>query len=335
MTDVVVRDQPESEVDEARERSKIGHHPDRDKIEALLRRGKSASWISLWLEEVYPLEGAPEINDDGDEIETRHELFTAHEKLQLTPALIDEYRKKFMPEAMAGFGLSEDLEDQIGRRFPAPKAIPFELDVAEAGVRAAEMNLARALSQDAEMGMVQPTTLQAQDQLMNAANTSLDMKSKLGLEGYEAAPDRIEQKVDQTNRNFSVELHGSFDPRSGEAVPTEPDKVDLLRKLMELPAEKAADVLAGAAALHAAVVVDGEATEEPVDSASTEIPVDDEFDEPEERADPGGTDPDRAGLGDLGGDPGRPAAGDAEPGLEEAPQGREPGTERDPGAADQ
>lgn len=287
----------EVEIPAAQRRAKVYRHVERDKIEALLRRGKSAEWIALWLEEEFPLE---------DEEGNRHPDARLHERCQLGPKEIDSYRSEYMPECNPGIELlTPELEDVIGRRFP-PTGPAFETEVVEAGVRAAEINLARGLAADAEMEMVQPTTLQAQAQLLEAASVSVDIKARLGVPGYEPPPERLQ--VEQTTRSMSIELQGQVDPKTGQIVASEPKKVELLEQLMALPAERASEVMASARAVSAAndEGVNGQVSpasdrfnaegEMRIDSDATEIPISEELDESRE-GDRG------AAGGDQSGDP--------------------------------
>jgi hypothetical protein len=236
-------------------RSKVWVHPDRETIEALMRRGKSAEWIALWLEEKYPLD-----DEEGGE----HEDARNHKKWQLGAATLDRYRSQFMPEVSPGLDMvRSDVEDIIGRHLPAVVGPQFELGMLEASIRVAEHNLQRALAADDEMEMLQPTTLTAHSQFTDTVMKSFEAKSKIGMPGYEAAPDKMQ--IDQTNRNLSVELHGKIDPRTGQVVANEPEKVELMKKFIEMPPEQAQTVIHGAQVeaqkLQAEAAIEAEATE--------------------------------------------------------------------------
>lgn len=262
--------EPSPQPSPAQERTAVYRHSEREKIEALLRRGKSADWIALWLEELYPLE-----DEEGEP----HPEVAQHRKRQLRPEIIESYRRNYLPEFAPGFDLlTPELEDAIGRRFPAPQSPVFETEVVEAGIRAAEINLARGLAADEEMEMLQPTTLQAQAQLIDAASASVDIKARLGVPGYEPPPEHV--VVDQTMRSMSVEFQGRIDPATGQVVANESKKVQLLEQLMALPPERASQVIEAAKAASAPVV-DAEVVEgdesvavpsATVDSTATEIP---------------------------------------------------------------
>ncbi len=289
------------EPSDAQRRHEIFTHPDRLRLEALLKHGKSPEWIALWLEDEYPLE-----DDEGKP----HPEKRTHERLHRDPEKIEDYRSKYLSEYAPGFDvLSPELEDAIGRRFPAPKTPNFEIEVVEAGVRTAELNLARGLEADEELEMLQPTTLQAQGQLIDAAQASADLKASLGVPGYEPPPERVE--IDQTNHSMSVELRGTVDGQ-GRLVPTEPKKVEMLRALMEMAPEKAAAMMAAAGVEEDAEPVIPEALsvpDETVDSTATEIPQDEELD------DDGGAQgetagPDAGGAGGASGEAGGSPGGD-------------------------
>lgn len=266
----------EIEVAEEEKRSAVARHPDRDAIIHLLRVGRSAYWISRWLEDGYAVEDEDE---GGDESPDRHlrlvddfddegeesageegEPTAQNAHLQLSEKVIEEYRERFMPETTPGVDvLNEDLEEFIGYKFPG--ALHWELEVVEAGVHVSQVNVARALKQDEEMNMLQQTTLDANDRMMKAAETLVGVKQKLGLPGYEAQPDHI--ITENTNRNWSVELHGRVD-KSGRVHPAEPERLALAAELLKAgPQAKA--IMAAAQAAAATETVDAEVVDEPVD----------------------------------------------------------------------
>lgn len=252
-------------------RHKIWQHPDRELIHAMLRRGKSANWIALWLEDRYPME-----DEEGE-----HPDAAKHKKWLLGPSTIDRYRKEFMPEVDPGQDVVlEDIEEVIGRRVPPPMGPQFELEMLETGIRIGEHNLARSLKSDEEMGMVQPQTLNAHSQFVDTVAKVIDVKAKLGLPGYEYVAEK--HQIDQTNRNLSVELHGKVDSRTGQIVPNEPEKMEVLKQFLDLGPEKAHELMIAAAAEASrraeenADQVEAEATEEVEDA--TVIPDDEELD---------------------------------------------------------
>jgi hypothetical protein len=239
-------------VSDERKATAVWRHPDRDAIEHLLRRGRSAFWVQAWLEERYPL---VDEDDDGEEIE--HADVAQHRRWQLGESLIEEYRRTWMPEHAAGVDVvHEDLEDLVGRRFPG--AQQFELDVMEFGLHVAQRNLARALAADEKMGMLQQITLDANGALMSSAERLMAAKSKLGLPGYEAAPDRSIQEVHSTNKNLSLELHGRVGP-DGKAAPGDPKAVSMMAELMKLPAAERAQLAAASRAVQATEIEDVDA----------------------------------------------------------------------------
>jgi hypothetical protein len=262
-------------------RTAIYQHPQRDSIESMLRRGKSASWISLWLEEIYPL---VERNDKGKEIGP-HPNRRRHKRWHVKPETIERYRSSFMPECEPGVDIiGSELEDVIGRRPPADPKIKPEIAAMEAAMRIAEHNVTAALQADKKMGFVQPTTIQAQQALGSAAKDSAELKAKLGEEGYEFVAEKQEITTNNTNRNASIELYGKLGP-DGTPLPGDPEKIDQVRELLARGPEAAAEMITQAEKIAAdraaaSAEVEGTATEEPV---PTDIPDDDgAFDEPAE-----------------------------------------------------
>lgn len=256
-------------------RTKVWTHPDRAQIEALLIRGKSASWIAYWLEERYPLTEPDPDAEEGEPQERDHPDRVKHARWHLTPTTLDGYRTKWMPETQPGTDIVlADLEDIVGRELPAPRQPDYELELMESAVRVAQHNLAKALKSDEEMEMVQPTTLDAHSRFVNSIEKSVDVKQKLNLPGYERAPERLE--VDQTNRNLSVELHGRIG-RNGAPEAVEPEKVRLVNELLTAGPEKAHEVIAAA---QAAAQAEREATADAdtIDADATDIPEDGELD---------------------------------------------------------
>ena len=260
-------------VESGRERTAVYQHPDRDSIEHLLRRGKSAYWISLWLEERYPVDDPDDDESDDAGVDAweveqldqgkvpsrlrTHEPglegFTptvgqAHplnRRLQLSESAVEGYRARFLPEALSGVDVvSEDLEDMIGRKFPGAQR--WELEIIEAGVHVAQANVALALKTDAEMKMLQQTTLEANKEMISAAKELVAVKQRLGLPGYEPMPEHI--ITENTNKNFSVELHGRVDPKTGRVAPGQPERIALAKALLEAPADQRAEIMAAAEA---------------------------------------------------------------------------------------
>jgi hypothetical protein len=263
---------PVKVITEEQKRTRIYQHPARSKIEAMLKRGKSASWISLWLEEAYPLENA-----EGQP----HPEHRENRRRRLTPSTIENYRRKFMPECVPGIDASsEELENIVGRAMPQPTSSRFELDVMEVGIRVAEKNLERALKQDDEMEMLQPQTIAAQTALMNSAEKTAMLKGKLGVPGYELVAEKSEITQHSTSRNMSLELHGRVGP-NGEILPGEPDKMDVARKLIGMPREQAQATMAE---ISREVKARQENGDGPVEGQGTEI---EDFDGGETRVQPG------------------------------------------------
>lgn len=253
------------EPSDEQKRTKVWQHPDRDAIHALLRRGKSAFWISAWLEELYPLE-----DEDGSD----HPDILKHRRWQLTEKTIERYRKEFMPEVAPGVDVvDEGLEDLIGRRMPMPDGPGLEVELMETALIVAQQNLARALEQDEDMGMLQGTTLDAHTRFVDTIKSSASLKQQLNRPGYEAAPQHL--VVDQTNKNFSVELHGRVDPRTGQIIPNEPEKLEALKQLLELGPGKAGELIS--AAEHAARATLAAAEAEAEASVAADLVVDAEI----------------------------------------------------------
>lgn len=243
-TEIEVVDGSAVEVDEtaevpaARKRTGIWQHPDRDTIHYLIRHGKSAYWIQCWLEERYPLVVE---DDDGDEVE--HDDAALHRRWQVAASTIDTYRADWMPECAPGVDVvSDEITELIGRRLPG--AAKFELEVLEAGVHVAQVNLARALRADEDLGMLQQSTLEANDAMMKAANQMIAAKAKLQVDGYEPAPERtINENINtNTNRNLSVELHGKLG-KDGKVLPGNPEAVEAMKQLMGMSAEERQQVI--------------------------------------------------------------------------------------------
>jgi hypothetical protein len=228
--------EPSEEVESASlRRTAVYKHPQRARIEALLRRGKSAWWIASWLEEMYPLE---------DEDEEPHPDAALHIRWRISEETLEAYRARFMPEFAPGVDVVDDeLEELIGRKFPTDQHGPqAEIELLEVGVRVAQKNLARALASDEELQMVQPTTLDAHRAFMDTVRISAEVKQKLGVKGYEPLPEQ--HIVHQTTRNVSLELHGRIDERTGQVGPADQRKVDLMRDALDAPPERLREILA-------------------------------------------------------------------------------------------
>lgn len=258
------------DVSEEQARTKVYRHPEREVIHSLLRNGRSAEWISKWLKSKYPTE-----DEHGGEVEDADR----NARWQLAAATIARYRSKWMPECAPGVDLiDQDLEEAIGRRLPAPRQIGarYELEVMEIVIQTSMASLARAVKADKDMEMLQGVTLEATKTLAEAARSRLEMAQSLGVPGYEKVADVSVQKIDQnvTSRNVNVELHGQVDS-NGVVHAKEPEKVGLLRKLMEMdPADArglvdTAERMAGSTEGTAEEVV-----EEPPAAAADEFDVD-------------------------------------------------------------
>jgi hypothetical protein len=234
--------------------TRVAQHPDYAVIEALMRRGKTPEWISRWLDGRYPTED----KDGGD-----HENATANAGMRIATRAIKRYMDKYMPECGTGITgvINEDLEKLIGYRLPAPVGMPWELEVLETvGIQAAQVNLARAMQSDEEMDMLNPVTMDAHGRLVDVLSKSIDLKSRLGLAGYEAAPEK--QQIFTQNENYNVNVSGAIDQATGATRPVEPEKLDLARALLSAPPEERAGIIAAAkeaaAALAAAADIAGE-----------------------------------------------------------------------------
>lgn len=227
----------EIEVPEGQKRSSVWRHPDRDMIHALMARGKSDRWIAEWLDTRYPLE-----DDHGQP----HANAVQNRRLLISAVTIGKYRREWMPECHPGVDVVDSkLEKLIGGvRTPAPAGHQFELDVMEALIAVTQFNLAKAIDQDEQMGMLQPITLEATKAAMDAAARRVDMAQKLSVDGYEkkASEQIIRQQMDIESRNMNVNVNanGAVDPATGElrVQPEEPRKVQVLAELMKRdPAE--------------------------------------------------------------------------------------------------
>jgi hypothetical protein len=249
--------------------TKVAKHPDFQTLQALMIRGKSAEWISRWLDSKYPVE-----DKDGDD----HPNATANAEMRIATRAIKRYLEKYMPECGSGIAgvINEDLEKLIGYRLPAPVGIPWELEVLETvGIQAAQVNLARAMKSDEEMDMLNPVTMDAHGRLVDVLSKSIDLKSRLGLAGYEAAPEK--QQIFTQNENYNVNVSGSIDPSTGATVPVEPEKLDLARALLSAPPEERAGIIA--AAKEAAAALAAAAPPEVAAALAIELSAEEIFDD--------------------------------------------------------
>jgi hypothetical protein len=244
------------EAPEGQKRTAVWRHPDRDMIHALLYRGKSAGWISEWLEERYPLE---------DEYGQPHANAVEHRKWHISDATISKYRREWLPEAEPGVDVVHGkLQKLIGYQTPAPNKQLMELDVLEALVAVGQMNLAKAIQQDDDMGMVQPITLEAHKVAVDTVVKRAKLAQDLSVEGYEQKPKEllIQQHLQQTNTNLNVNADVTVDGATGKVVAQEPKKLQLMRQLMDMEPEKAKELVH--TAQHAAengVAIEGTAEE--------------------------------------------------------------------------
>jgi len=256
MAEEIVERHEHAEVDEARKRTKVWKHKDREYIEALMRRGKSAWWIERWLEECYPTE---QEGEDGEKEPTPDA--DANKKLHLSEALIEEYRADWLTGYAPGVdAVVEDLDEIVGRHFPGFEGSPPpELEVLDMALRVSQHNLAKSLDADEELGMVQETTLNAQGAVVATAAQAIEVKQSLGVPGYEKIPEH--HIVDTTSRNVNVDLQGRIDPKTGERGPTDPDRVATVRELLDRPKEEVDRILAAATVIEGSAeeVSDGEA----------------------------------------------------------------------------
>jgi hypothetical protein len=215
------------DVPTAQRRTLVWRHPERDTIHALIRKGKSARWISEWLKEEYPLE---------DEWGQPHPDGLEHRKHHVSASTINEYRREWMPECEPGVDVVHaGLEKIIGHRPPSDKT-GFELDVMEAAIAVAQHNLAIALKQDQDMGMLQPITLEAQDRLESAAKTRVELAQKLNVPGYEQQAQKFQIQSENRNLNLNVDA-------GGNAQANEPDKLKLMRELLAQGPDRAREIV--------------------------------------------------------------------------------------------
>lgn len=215
------------------QRTKIGKHPDVELIHALLRRGKSAKWVSQWLEARYPTE---------DDIGMPTENATENVRWHVTAHTIDKYRREWLPECAAGVDVvSDKLTKVLGHQLPADvygRATPMELDILEAVIGVGQHNLARAVQNDDELGMLQPTTLDAARALLEAAKTRGELAQKLNQPGYEPRAKEIHLQAETKNLNVEVNADGGSRARANE-----PRKIKLVEQLMDMPRDEARRVL--------------------------------------------------------------------------------------------
>lgn len=237
--EAVVEGTLEVEIPDEQKRSRVWRHPERDTIVALIRAGKSPDWISKWLESKYPTQ---------DENEVELPEAARNRRMRIAAETIGRYRAKWMPECAPGVDLiSTELQDLVGRHLPTRERGPeYELEVFEMGVRVAEVNLAKAMKTDADLGMLQGITLEAQRQYLDAAGKSMEAKQNVGVPGYEEPVERFDINTTNTNKNLSVELHGVVDPRTGKVRPSQPGKVDAVLQLLEAGPEAAAKIMEAA-----------------------------------------------------------------------------------------
>lgn len=229
------------------QRSAVWRHPRRAEIHALYPR-RSSDWISIWLEQEYPLE-----SEDGEPLPKA----ARNRALRIGARTLERYRRRWLPELTPGVDvLPPDLEDLLGRVAPAPPR--RELELLDSMQDVALHNLTQAMLQDADLEMVQPLTLTAQEQALSTVMKSIDAKGRLGVEGYEPTPVTQNLNVQATSRNVNVALHGRIDPSTGEMIPGQPEKLDALRDLLAQGPEAAREVLAAA---RVQADVDAEAVE--------------------------------------------------------------------------
>lgn len=218
----------ELETPGAQQRHEVWRHPRSAEIHALLRRGRTPVWVAHWLEGLYPT-----VDEDGEP----HPEARRNRKLRISKRTIDRYRTRFMPECSPGVDMIRpDIEAIIGHRPPVPLGEAYELQKLEALAAVAEHTLAVSLKNDAELEMVQPTTLEANRAAFEMTVEIVRLKGKMGLPGYELAPEKsvIDQRVTSTSRNVNVELHGREDHGKGEGAgpPNDPARVQALHELM-------------------------------------------------------------------------------------------------------
>lgn len=236
---------PQPTASEQQRKSTIWRHPLRDDIHALFAV-RSPEWIAAWLRQLYPL-----VDRDG-----RHPDAARHERLRISARRLLKYRDAYFPEHKPGVDATAPaLEDLIGRR-PPPDA-RHELDRLDTIQRVSDYNLEQAMRVDRALGMLTPSTLAAQQFALDAALRAIDAKSRLGIPGYEAAAVNINATT--TNRNLNVEVHGSVDPRTGEQVATDPERVETMRQVLAMGPEAVLEAVAAARAQ----TIDSDAEEEP------------------------------------------------------------------------
>lgn len=236
------------EPSDAQKATAVWRHPDRDTILALLPKRTSA-WIASYLAEQYPVE-----DEDGEPLPDGEARRNA--RRALSARSIEAYRRDYAYELLGvSDALPPGLEDLVGYRPPRQSARP-EIELMEALVPVYLHNLQASMANDEQLGMLNPTTLEAQKQVRQLAIDTLEAKSKLGMDGYQAAPQEIH--VEQNTRSVNVELHGRTDPTTGAQLPVDRDKVSALQEVLARgPAE--AQAMVRAARDRADDVVDGTA----------------------------------------------------------------------------
>lgn len=252
-SDAVELDPADAEeiVPDERKKTGVWKHPDHLAIEHCLRVGKSPEWIAAWLEDQYP-DPADVDDEDFDDDDYEEPDYTAAQaqRWRLSAKTIEDYRARWMPECTPGVDVvDEELEDFIGRKLPAARGEPWEIQVLEFGIQVAEHNLLKSLKADENLGMLTQTSLEANDRMIQAAKNSAALKSQLGRPGYEIVPERhqVDANVNTHNTKLNIELHGRVKP-DGTIEPGEPDKLNLARKLLEAPPEERERIIAAAEA---------------------------------------------------------------------------------------
>ena len=198
----------------SRSRTKVWRHQDRQAIESMLIT-RSAYSVERWLKERYPEE--PDM--------------TIHR------ARLIEYRDKYLVDE----NWTQPVEDnplkgvtpvRIDKDHPL-----WEFDALTAQVEALEYIASQAVKQDAELGLVQETTVEALNVLGKALKDRAELAAKLGLPGYEEAAKKLQ--IEQSSVNVEVRAHAG--------LPVAPDqaRLEVARALLSMSPEERAALTAG------------------------------------------------------------------------------------------
>lgn len=201
--------------------SRVYRHPDSEVIQTLLLVW-STKKISRWLSERFP-ERDP---STGALLRENRELRISKRGLD---DHIDSFLRPKMPDGwVPPMDSGNPLENELPVRLPSDDQL-MELLALERAIEAAEATLARCLRHDKVINEVSPTTIEAQKSLAEIAEKRAILAARLGIDGYELVPEKSQIQVDQR----TLSLQGTIDMK-----PLQPEKIDLAKRLLELPAKK-------------------------------------------------------------------------------------------------